>query len=65
MAKKHIPTNGLGDASENKLLEYKSKPKPYIQSQLITDYILARDRVLFKICDENTKQQLLEKYGKI
>lgn len=64
MAIKHIITNGQGDAVNNPSIKSKAKPKKFVQKQSITDYILERDRVLYRIADEETKQALKEKYGK-
>ena len=62
MAKKHHKTNGLGDVIPE-VNGYTAKPKPYIQSQVITDYILARDRVFYKMFDY-LREELLERYKK-
>lgn len=41
----------------------KSKPKPYVQSELITNYFRERDRILYKLYPY-LREQLTEKYEK-
>lgn len=65
MAIKHIITDGHGNAVDHPSIKSKAKKVPYVMAQSIQDYLLQRDRVLFKVCDEETKKALLIKYGKI
>ena len=57
MAKKHIKSDGRGNAVNNpKIKGYKAKTKKY-ESNIITDYLKARDRVFWK---EGTPEQRAE-----
>ena len=44
MTKKHIPTNGQGDAIENPIIRSKAKPKPYREPDWLRKYRLDRER---------------------
>ena len=47
--KKHIPTNGLGDAIEHpKLKVCKAKPKPYREPDSLRAYRLERERFMWQ-----------------
>lgn len=65
MPKKIINTDGHGGSVEYKTVKSRAKPKPWIQSEYVTNYIIERDRVIWKTCDQETKEKLKEKYGKI
>lgn len=41
----------------------KYKPKIWVQSQLITEYLIERDRILYKMFP-NSRDEILSKYGK-
>ena len=57
MAKKHIKTDGHGSPQElGKVKTYKAKTKKY-ESDIITDYLKARDRVFWH---EGTPEQRAE-----
>ena len=57
MAKKHIKTDGHGNVQElGKVKTYKAKAKKY-ESDIITDYLKARDRVFWH---EGTPEQRAE-----
>ena len=41
-----------------------SKPKPYVMSDGLKDYIIERDRLIWRTTkDEESKQALKERYG--
>jgi len=62
MPPKIIPaTNKEGYVPEKKRY---SKPKPYVMSESLKEYIKERDRHIYKTTkDESTKQAIRERYG--
>ncbi len=63
--KKKISTDGTGSANINQYKAPKSKPKPYIRSTY-PEYWLQRDRLIYaETKDPETKQAILERYGKV
>jgi len=44
MAKKHIKTDGQGNAQEDQYKAKRSKPKPYTEPGWLRDYRLRRER---------------------
>jgi hypothetical protein len=46
--KKHIPTDGKGNAIENSIIRSKAKPKPYREPDFLRNYRLARERFFWQ-----------------
>lgn len=60
MAKKHIPTDGKGDAREGKVPVYRKKVIPYREPQFLRDLRLNRERHFWKIYPEQRAE--IEEY---
>jgi hypothetical protein len=64
MAAKRIQLNGQGDAVElGKIKTYKAKPKPY-QSDIIENYLRARDRVFWLEGNAEQRKEIEERWIK-
>lgn len=60
--KKHLLSDMQGGFKETVVVKSKAKPRVIIETKQVTDYRLERDRVLWKIGDQETKQTLKLKY---
>lgn len=58
-----VTRNLQGEVRDIKDESKRSAPKK-IDNSWIESYWLARDRIIYKECDEESKQQILERYGK-
>lgn len=61
--KKHLTSNMQGGWNETVETRGKSKPR-IVDTDWIRAYWLLRDREIYKTCDDESKKQILERYGK-
>lgn len=61
--KKHIATDGHGNAVESIVKVKRKPPAPYVQAEWITDYMKARDKCIFIKTDCNeTRLSILTRW---